>query len=286
MKPTIRTVHRSRLANDSLHTEAVGGKNSSGSSGHVSIIGAGPGDPELLTVKAMRAIEAADVIMYDRLVNKEVLQYAKPDVKLVYCGKAPGKHAMTQTDINAALVHYAFQGKRIVRLKGGDPFIFGRGGEEALELAAAGIAYTIIPGITSAIGAAAAASIPMTHRHVATSFACVTGYRSPDNHKPVRWDLLAHSVDTLAIYMGVSQLASIQQELLQAGKAASTPIAFIEQGTLPKQRIIIGTLGGMNELATTSKLINPSLIIIGDVVRIREQLHAAMLHAQKLRHIG
>lgn len=254
--------------------------------GHVAIIGAGPGDPELLTLKALRYIQSADVLLYDRLVSKEIIQYAKVNAELVYCGKAPGKHAMTQDEINDALIHYALLGKNTVRLKGGDPFIFGRGGEEALALAAYGIPYNIIPGITSAIGASAAASIPMTHRNVATSFACVTGNRCHDNNNPIRWDLLAHSVDTLAIYMGVSQLSDIQSELLAAGKPASTPIAFIEQGTTAKQRIFTGTLGQMSELAANNKLSNPALIIVGEVVRIREQLQAAMLQASTLRQIG
>ncbi|GIP18505.1 uroporphyrin-III C-methyltransferase [Paenibacillus montaniterrae] len=286
MSKAISAVHLNRSTYALLPLEASSSMQSKGVIGSVAIIGAGPGDPELLTVKAVRFIEAADVIMYDRLVSKEILQYAKAEAELIYCGKAPGQHAMTQADIHKALIHYAYQGKRVVRLKGGDPFIFGRGGEEALELAAAGIEFEIIPGITSAIGAAASASIPMTHRGTAASFACVTGNRCHDNHKPVRWDLLAHSVDTLAIYMGVSQLSEIQAELLRAGKPAATPIAFVEQGTTAKQRIVTGVLGEMSELAAASKLVNPALIIIGEVVRIREQLHAIMLQALTLRQIG
>ena len=225
--------------------------------GSVAIIGAGPGDPELLTIKAMRLLQDADVLIYDRLVNKDLLHYA-PHAKLIYCGKAPGKHAMSQIEINEALIYYASQGKRVVRLKGGDPFVFGRGGEEALALVEAGIPVQVVAGITSAIGAAAAANIPLTHRGVATSFACVTGHYCDENNKPVRWDLLAHSVDTLAIYMGVGSLPSIQEALLQAGKCASTPIAFIEHGTTDKQRIITGKHGTMTELATVHKLTNPS----------------------------
>lgn len=286
MSKAVSAVHLNRSNYTQLPFEVSSSVQSMGVIGSVAIIGAGPGDPELLTVKAVRFIEAADVIMYDRLVSKEILQYAKAEAELVYCGKAPGKHAMTQANIHKELIYYAYQGKRVVRLKGGDPFIFGRGGEEALELAAAGIEFDIIPGITSAIGAAAAASIPMTHRGTAASFACVTGNRRQDSNKPVRWDLLAHSVDTLAIYMGVSQLGEIQAELLRAGKPAATPIAFVEQGTTAKQRIVTGVLGEMSELAAASKLVNPALIIIGEVVRIREQLHAIMLQALTLRQIG
>ncbi|WP_424767508.1 uroporphyrinogen-III C-methyltransferase [Paenibacillus sp. sgz302251] len=247
------------------------------SRGTVYIVGAGPGDPELITVKAMRRIQLADVILYDRLVSAELLGYARPDAELVYCGKAPGSHAMPQKLINQALVSYASAGKQVVRLKGGDPFVFGRGGEEALELAAWGIPYEIVPGITSAIGAAAASGIPVTHRDYAASFACVTGSRCHGDKSPIRWDLLAHSVDTLAIYMGVSQLPAIREELLKHGKPASTPVAVIERGTTSRQRTIVGTLADIHTLAATMKLSNPALIIIGEVVRIREQL----LHAEQ-----
>ncbi len=250
--------------------------------GTVYIVGAGPGDPELITVKAMRRIQSADVILYDRLANTELLGYARHDVKLVYCGKAPNAHAMPQDQINEALIAYALEGSNVVRLKGGDPFVFGRGGEEAMALAAKGIAYEVVPGITSAIGAAAAAGIPVTHRDFASSFACVTGSRCHGDKSPVRWDLLAHSVDTLAIYMGVSQLGYIREELLKNGKAAATPVALIERGTTAQQRTIVGTLDNIHKLAITMKLSNPALIIVGEVVRVREQLLAAEQHAVQL----
>src|SRR5690606_21708565 len=210
--------------------------------------------------KAIRLLQEADIVLYDRLVNEALLLYAST-AELIFCGKAPNRHAMSQTDINELLVHYAYLGKRIVRLKGGDPFVFGRGGEEALALAEAGVPFTTVPCITSAIGIAAAAHIPLTQRAVATSFACVTGHCCEQNNKPIRWDLLAHSVDTLAIYMGVSSMTTIQEALLQAGKCASTPIAFIEHGTTLQQRIITGTLEKMCELATDQPLTNPTLII-------------------------
>jgi uroporphyrin-III C-methyltransferase len=250
--------------------------------GTVYIVGAGPGDPELITVKAMRRIQIADVILYDRLASEELLQYARQDAELVYCGKAPGAHAMPQQQINEALVSYALQGKTVVRLKGGDPFVFGRGGEEALELASCGIPYEIVPGITSAIGAAAAAGIPVTHREYASSFACVTGNRCHGDQSPVRWDLLAHSVDTLAIYMGVSQLGAIREELLKHGKPSSTPVALIERGTTTSQRTIIGTLADIHKLAASMHLSNPALIIIGEVVRVRERLLQAEQQAVAL----
>ena len=184
--------------------------------------------------------------------------------------------------LTRALITYALEGSNVVRLKGGDPFVFGRGGEEAMALAAKGIAYEIVPGITSAIGAAAAAGIPVTHREFASSFACVTGSRCHGDKSPVRWDLLAHSVDTLAIYMGVSQLGHIREELLKHGKAAATPVALIERGTTAQQRTIVGTLDNIHKLAITMKLSNPALIIVGEVVRVREQLLAAEQHAVQL----
>ncbi|MNZ74817.1 Uroporphyrinogen-III C-methyltransferase [compost metagenome] len=164
------------------------------------------------------------------------------------------------------------KGKTVVRLKGGDPFVFGRGGEEALELAARGIRFEIVPGITSAIGAAASAAIPLTHRGYAASFACVTGSRCHGEKAPIRWDLLAHSVDTLAIYMGMSQLPDIREKLLASGKAPTTPVAIIERATTEHQRTIIGRLSDIHTLAAAMKAANPALIIVGEVVRVREQL--------------
>ncbi|MBM6996239.1 uroporphyrinogen-III C-methyltransferase [Paenibacillus sp. DXFW5] len=240
--------------------------------GTVSIVGAGPGDPELITVKAMKRLREAEVVLYDRLISEELLAYAGPCAELIYCGKAPGRHAMPQEDIHRRLVGYALEGKRVVRLKGGDPFVFGRGGEEALALAAAGIPYEVIPGITSALGAAASAGVPLTHRGAAASFACVTGTRCHGDRQPVRWDMLAQGVDTLAIYMGVSQIAAIRSELLRYGKPAQTPVALIESGTTRKQRTFTCTLDDMHKLAAAVKLSNPALILVGEVVRVREQL--------------
>ncbi|MHA6532066.1 uroporphyrinogen-III C-methyltransferase [Paenibacillus sp. BAC0078] len=242
--------------------------------GKVSIIGAGPGDPELITVKAMRRIQTADVILYDRLVNEELLNYANPEALRIYCGKAPGKHSMPQGAIEKLIIKYAAAGSHVVRLKGGDPFVFGRGGEEALAAAAAGIPYEVIPGITSAIGAAASAGIPLTHRGLAASFAIVTGCRCTGHTSPVRWDGLAHSVDTLVIYMGVSTLSEIREELLRHGKDPNTPAALIENGTTDHERTVTGTLGNIDKLAAALKISNPALIIIGEAVKVREQLLA------------
>lgn len=249
-----------------------------------SIVGAGPGDPELITLKALKRIEAADVILYDRLANEALLEYARPEAERIYCGKAPGRHSMPQSQINELLVACVRQGKRTVRLKGGDPLVFGRGGEEALALAEAGLPYEIVPGITSAIGSAASAGIPLTHRGAAGSFAIVTGSRCHDNEKPPRWDLLAHGVDTLVVYMGVSRLGEIRAELLRHGKPESTPVALIERGTTAEERIIAGTLGNIQKLAEAMKLENPALIVIGEVVKVRESL--LRLEAEAKLRIG
>ncbi|ETT49618.1 MULTISPECIES: uroporphyrinogen-III C-methyltransferase [Paenibacillus] len=246
--------------------------------GCVAIVGAGPGDPELITIKAMRRIQEADVILYDRLVNEELLNYAKAGVVVIYCGKSPGQHSMSQEKINGLLIQYASEGHRVVRLKGGDPFVFGRGGEEALAVVQAGIPYEVIPGITSAIGVAASAGIPLTHRGIAASFAVVTGSRCPEHVAPIQWNRLAHSVDTLVIYMGVSQLSHIREQLLIHGKDAQTPIALIENGTFACQRTVTGTLENIDKLAVATKIKNPALIIVGEVVKVREQL----IHLQGL----
>jgi len=252
--------------------------------GEVFIVGAGPGDPELITLKALRRIREADVILYDRLANEELLQYAKPEAELVYCGKAPGAHSMPQKQINRKLAVYALEGKTVVRLKGGDPFIFGRGGEEALELAAQGIPCEVIPGVTSAVGAAASAGIPLTHRGLSASVAFVTGKRCQDSEAPPRWDLLAQAVDTLVIYMGVGKLAEIRAELLRHGKPDSTPVALIERGTTASQRVVTGTLANIHKLAESTKVMNPALIVVGEVAKVREQLLA--LEAEADLRIG
>lgn len=250
--------------------------------GRVSIVGAGPGDPEFITVKALKRIQEADVILYDRLVNEELLSYAPPEAIRIYCGKAPGEHAVPQEGINKLLIRYGLQGKRVVRLKGGDPFVFGRGGEEVLALAAYGIPHEVIPGITSAIGSAASAGIPLTHRGVAASFACVTGSRCHGDGTPVRWDLLAHSVDTLVIYMGVKQIPFIREQLLLHGKPGATPVAFIERGTTHRQRSFLCTVEDMQEVAAQVKLGNPALIVVGEVAHIPEQV-AALQSAASMR---
>ncbi len=253
------------------------------SRGRISIVGAGPGDPELITVKALRRLETADVVLYDRLVSDELLNVCPAGTLKIYCGKAPGRHALTQSEIDRLIVDYAKVGHHVVRLKGGDPFIYGRGGEEALAASKAGIPFEVIPGVTSAVGASASSGIPLTHRGTAASFAVVTGSRCDDQGAPVRWDLLAQGVDTLAVYMGVAKLEEICGQLMLHGRAASTPAALIENATTPAERVVTGTLGGIAQSAVVLKIGNPAILIVGDTVGIREMLHPA---AAEHRNIG
>ncbi|RED34744.1 uroporphyrinogen-III C-methyltransferase [Paenibacillus sp. VMFN-D1] len=240
--------------------------------GMVSIVGAGPGDPELITVKALRRIQEADVILYDRLVNKELLGYAKKGAALLYVGKAPGQHAVPQAEIHEQLAAFALKGKQVVRLKGGDPLIFGRGGEEAQEMALRGIPYEFVPGVTSAIGAASSAGIPLTHRGRSASVAFVSGSSCAGREQGPRWDLLAQGVDTLVVYMGVAGMADICRELIAHGRPHSAPAAIVEQGTSEQERVITGTVGSIHKLATLMHVKNPALLIFGEVVHVREQL--------------
>ncbi|MED3760343.1 uroporphyrinogen-III C-methyltransferase [Peribacillus frigoritolerans] len=240
--------------------------------GKVYIVGAGPGDPDLITVKAIKCIAAADVILYDRLVNRELLSYGKPGAEYIYCGKAPGIHCVPQEDINQLLISKSMEGKTIVRLKGGDPFIFGRGGEEAEVLAKHGIQFEIVPGITSGIAAPAYAGIPLTHREWGSSFAIVTGHcvtGKPDN---INWHHLTHGVDTIVIYMGIKNLPYICRQLRTCGMKPETAIAVIEQGTTGFQRTITGTIDSIVAIVTREQVANPAMIVIGEVVNLSEKL--------------
>ena len=206
-------------------------------SGMVHLVGAGPGDPGLLTVGGLRALERADVVVHDRLGTEQLLPLCRPDAELVNAGKMPDRHAMSQDEINAALVAYGRAGRNVVRLKGGDPFVFGRGGEEAEACAAAGLPWTVTPGITSSIGAPAAAGIPVTHRAVATSFTVVTGHEDPSKpSEQTDWGLLAKLPGTLVILMGMGRLARIAEALIAGGRPAGQPAAAIQWGTTPRQR--------------------------------------------------
>jgi uroporphyrin-III C-methyltransferase len=240
--------------------------------GKVYIVGAGPGDPELITVKAAKCLEHAEVILYDRLVNPVLLNYAKPETELIFCGKEPGNHCVSQDAINQLLVDKALAGKMVVRLKGGDPFIFGRGGEEAEVLVRHGIEFEVVPGITSGIAAPAYAGIPVTHRGSSQSFAMITGHCLTGKPKNIEWEHLANGVDTLAIYMGIKHLPFICEQLQSYGKDAQTPIAVIEQGTTGNQRTIIGTLGTIVEMVSENRIANPAMIVIGEVVKLSKKL--------------
>jgi len=240
--------------------------------GKVYLVGAGPGDVDLITVKGLKCIQQADVILYDRLVNPELLQYAKSDADIIYCGKLPGDHTMHQETISYSLAHYAKKGKIVTRLKGGDPFVFGRGGEEAEVLVKHGIPFEIVPGITAGIAAPAYAGIPVTHRDCSASFAIVTGHRQEGKEDDVKWESLAKGIDTLAIYMGVANLPYISEKLLQFGKPAHTPVALIQSGSLASQRTVISTLQDVVETARAEKVLNPCMIVVGEVVNYHHTL--------------
>ncbi|WP_019240817.1 MULTISPECIES: uroporphyrinogen-III C-methyltransferase [Bacillus] len=241
--------------------------------GKVYLIGAGPGDPDLLTVKGLRYLQQADVVLYDRLINPELLKHAKSSAQLIYCGKLPHYHTMKQETINHFLVKYAKKGLQVVRLKGGDPFVFGRGGEEAEACANQEIPFEIVPGITSGIAAPAYAGIPITHRTLSKSFAFITGHQLGDQEAEYQWSYLVNSVDTICIYMGVSHLASIVDKLIHNGKREDTPIALIHWGTYKEQQTVVGTLKSIVEKVHEAHVTNPSMIIIGEVVRLHEKLH-------------
>lgn len=240
--------------------------------GKVYITGAGPGDPQLITLKGLKSIQQADVLIYDRLVSPELLNYALPHAKLIFAGKSPGFHMLQQEEINQLLVEMALQGLTVTRLKGGDPFVFGRGGEEALCLMEKNIPFEVIPGITSAIAVPTYAGIPVTHRHVATSFTVITGHECPGKKESaVDWRLAAAS-DTTIFLMGLGNLASIVENLCRNGKAADTPIALICQGTSFNQQTLVGTLGDIVEKQAKAQFESPVTIIVGEVVRLREKL--------------
>jgi uroporphyrinogen III methyltransferase/synthase len=241
--------------------------------GKVYIVGAGPGDPELITIKAARLIGSADVLLYDRLVSEETISLAKEGCELIYVGKHPGESSTTQERINEMLVEKAREGGSIVRLKGGDPFLFGRGGEEAQVLSREGISYEVVPGITSAISVPAYAGIPVTQRHIASSVAFITGHEASTKTKgTVEWERIAQSVDTLVVMMGIRNLGNIVERLINGGRDPKTPVAIIENGTTKKQRTITGTLETIEVKARIEGIKPPAITIIGKVVNLREEL--------------
>lgn len=230
----------------------------------VALVGAGPGDPDLLTIRALRALQSADCVLHDRLVPPAILACIPDTTPREFAGKIPGLKGTEQTAINQRLIALARSHSRVVRLKGGDPFIFGRGGEEALALEAAGIAYEVIPGVTAALGCGAAAGIPLTHRGLAQQVTLVTAHRASDA-EGLAWQSLAGAGSTVVFYMGVSEIATIEHQLCAHGRRPETPIALVENGCLPGQRVFHGRLSGMAALARRVMLQAPALVIVGEV---------------------
>lgn len=255
--------------------------------GKVFLIGAGPGDPGLMTVKGLECIKDSDVVLYDRLVNKRLISYAREDAEIIYVGKSPEQHTFTQKEISSLLLEKAREGKTVARIKGGDPFVFGRGGEEAQYLAENGIPFEIVPGVTSAVAVPAYAGIPVTDRRYASSFAVITGNEDPQKNKSKCYknasldkngytglgsDIFAN-VDTLIFLMGMSNLPFIVEELILSGRSPKTPVALIQWGSTAKQRTLCGNLLDIVEKAKAANFTNPAVIVVGQVVKLREQLN-------------
>jgi uroporphyrinogen III methyltransferase/synthase len=240
--------------------------------GSVALVGAGPGDPGLITVRGLELLRRADLVVYDRLVDRRLHDEA-PRARRLFAGKASGAHALAQERINALLVRHARRGRRVVRLKGGDPFVFGRGGEEAEALARARIPFEVVPGVTSAVAAPAYAGIPLTQRAVASSFAVVTGHEgAPERGRRVDWARLATAVDTLVVMMGLERLPEIARALVTHGRAAATPVALVRWGTTDWQETVVGTLADIADRARRARLEPPVVTVIGDVVGLRDRL--------------
>jgi len=239
--------------------------------GRVHLVGAGPGDAELLTLRAARLLAAADVVVHDHLVGPGVLDLIKPGAERIYVGKERSRHSLPQDEINALLVRLARAGRDVVRLKGGDPFIFGRGGEELQVLAAEGIAFEVVPGVTAACGVACFAGIPLTHRDCAQAVLFVTGHLKVGGDG-LDWAALARPRQTVVIYMGLSELPSICAQLLAHGAPATRAAAVVQQGTLPPQRVVTGTLADLPGRVADAGLQSPCLVIVGEVVRLRDEL--------------
>lgn len=265
------------MASEVGHIHSSGGKIDEGAQevriGKVYIVGAGPGDPELLTLKGARCLQAADVVLYDRLVSPELLKMARTDAKHVFVGKNPTCHSIPQEQINVLLLAYARQGHIVVRLKGGDPFIFGRGGEEALALSQAGIPFEIVPGVSSALAVPAYAGIPVTHREYASTVTILTGHEGyPHAHTSpgINWEALAALGGTLVVLMGVKGMPHFTQRLIEGGLSPTLPAAVIQEGTTQRQRVVTGTLADIAERAAKAGLSSPAITVIGSVVELSE----------------
>ncbi|MCH9056810.1 uroporphyrinogen-III C-methyltransferase [Synechococcus sp. PCC 6716] len=242
--------------------------------GKVYLVGAGPGDVGLLTVRAKNLLECADVVLYDALISPEILGIINPHALQVHVGKRRGNHTLSQEQISERLIALAQQHAVIVRLKGGDPFIFGRGGEECLALVQAGIPVEVVPGVTSGIAATAYAQIPLTHRDFSSSVVFVTGHEAAGRYQPrVNWAALATAVDTIVIYMGLHHLGDIVPALLAGGRSPQTPLAFIEAGTTPQQRVVVTTLADAIATCEQEHIQTPALIVLGTVINLRQYWH-------------
>jgi uroporphyrin-III C-methyltransferase/precorrin-2 dehydrogenase/sirohydrochlorin ferrochelatase len=260
-----------KAAQAALETAVQQAPGSEHTLGEVYVVGGGPGDPDLLTFRALRLMQQADVVLYDRLVGKQVLDLVRRDAERIYVGKKREVHAVRQEEIHQLMVKLARQGKRVLRLKGGDPFIFGRGGEEIGTLAEEGIPFQVVPGVTAASGCAAYAGIPLTHRDYAQSCIFVTGHQQ-DDAIDLNWGALVQPQQTVVVYMGLKGLPIICRELIAHGMASDTPVALVEQGTTAQQRVFIGTLRTLPDIVSTATVHAPTLIIVGEVVRLHQKL--------------
>ena len=263
---------REAQANRKIQAILDNSTNRSDSIGEVYLVGAGPGDPDLLTLRALRLMNQADVVLYDRLVSAPILQKVRADAEKIHVGKAQSNHTMEQGDINSLLISLAKQGKRVLRLKGGDPFIFGRGGEELESLAQHNIPFQVVPGVTAASGCASYAGIPLTHRDYSQSVRFLTGHFK-DKESHLDWPSLVQENQTLVFYMGLMGLESICKQLIHHGLAAQHPIAIVQQGTLDTQKVLTGTLDTMPAMVKSNKIKAPTIIIIGHVVSLRDKLN-------------
>ena len=266
-----RATTRAAAAELARAIERAASENAEAPRGEVYLVGAGPGDPDLLTFRALRLMQKADVVLYDRLTDKRVMNLVRREAERIYVGKQPDDHELPQGEISALLVKLAREGKRVLRLKGGDPFMFGRGGEEIEALAAEGIPFQVCPGITAAIGAAAYAGIPLTHRDHAQACVFVTGH-GKDGKIDLDWTALLQPRQTVAIYMGLRNVEALTREFIARGADADLPAAIIDNATRPNQRVVVGTLGTLAAKARAAELSGPSIIIVGTVVTLRDTL--------------